>query len=156
MSFYKGLGGLAGSMLLGDEALVAEARAWRSRHGGTLYSLWPYAAAGLVGLRARLPRMPEYVAHARAIAAAVATVEGVEVVPDPPQTPMMHLHLRTNTAAVVAGIRRMAVEQRLWTWSGSMASDTPGIRRLELTIGDATLALSPDDVADTVRAMLPG
>ena len=49
VSFYKGLGGLAGSMLLGDDDLIAEARAWRSRHGGTLYQLWPYAAAGLAG-----------------------------------------------------------------------------------------------------------
>ncbi len=60
VSFYKGLGGLAGSMLLGDDDLVAEARAWRRRHGGTLYGLWPNAAAALVGLRLRLPRMAAY------------------------------------------------------------------------------------------------
>ncbi len=155
VSFYKGLGGLAGSMLLGEDALVSEARAWRSRHGGTLYNLWPYAAAGLVGLRSKLPRMPDYVTHAQAIAAVLATVDGVEVVPDPPQTPMMHLHLRTTAAAVVAGIRRMATEQRLWTWGGSAPSDTPGIRRLELTIGDATLGFTPEEVAAVVRDLLP-
>ena len=71
VSFYKGLGGLAGCCLAGDESLVAEAREWRSRHGGTLFAMWPYAAAGLVGLRDRLPRMPRYVEHARAIAAAL-------------------------------------------------------------------------------------
>src|SRR6185436_8253445 len=32
VSFYKGLGGLAGSMLLGEDDVVTEARAWRSRH----------------------------------------------------------------------------------------------------------------------------
>ena len=94
VSFYKGLGGLAGCCLAGDEQLVAEAREWRARHGGTLFAMWPYAAAGLVGLRDRLPRMPRYVEHARAIAAAVGGLDGVEVRPDPPQTPMMHLHLR--------------------------------------------------------------
>ena len=61
---------------------------------GRCSQLWPYAAAGLAGLRLRLPRMAAYVEHARAIAAALAGIEGVEVVPDPPQTPMMHLHLR--------------------------------------------------------------
>ena len=30
-----------------------EAREWRHRHGGTLFELWPYAAAGLAGLRLR-------------------------------------------------------------------------------------------------------
>ncbi len=155
VSFYKGLGGMAGSMLLGDEDVVAEARAWRKRHGGTLYNLWPYAAAGLAGLRLRLPRMVAYAAHARAIATAVSSVDGVQVVPDPPQTPMMHLHLRTTPAAVTAGIRRMAAEQRLWTWGGSSPTDTPGIRRVELTVGDATLALSATEVAAAVRALLP-
>ena len=155
VSFYKGLGGLAGSMLLGDEDVVAEARAWRRRHGGTLYQLWPYAAAGLVGLRLRLPRMGAYVAHARVIAAALSAVDGVQVVPDPPHTPMMHVHLRTTAAAVTAGIRRLATERGLWTWGGSSPTDTPGTRRVELTVGDATLALTPDEVAGAVRALLP-
>jgi threonine aldolase len=155
VSFYKGLGGLAGSMLLGDDDVVAEARAWRSRHGGTLYQLWPYAAAGLAGLRLRLPKMGAYVAHAQAIAAVLSGVEGVQVVPDPPQTPMMHLHLRTTTAAVTAGVRRMAIEQRLWTWGGSSPTDTPGTRRVEFTVGDATLTLTPAEVAAAVRALLP-
>ena len=155
VSFYKGLGGLAGSMLLGDDDVVTEARAWRSRHGGTLFRLWPYAAAGLAGLRLRLPRMGAYVAHAEAIAAALAAIEGVDVVPDPPQTPMMHLHLRTTEATVVAAARRLATEQRLWTWGGSSPTDTPGIRRLEFTVGDATLGFTPAELAGVVREFLP-
>jgi threonine aldolase len=156
VSFYKGLGGLAGSMLLGDADLVSEARSWRSRHGGTLYNLWPYAAAGLIGLRTRLPRMPAYVAHARAIAEALATIDGVQIVPDPPQTSMMHLHLRTDRASAIGGIRLMATEQRLWTWGGSMSTDTPGTYRIELNVGDATLEFTPAEVATAVRALLPG
>ena len=53
LSLYKGLGGIAGCLLAGEEQLVAEAREWRHRHGGTLFGLWPYAAAGLAGLRLR-------------------------------------------------------------------------------------------------------
>ena len=155
VSFYKGLGGLAGSMLLGDEEVVSEARLWRRRHGGTLYQLWPYAAAGLAGLRLRLPKMGAYVAHAQAIAAALSGIEAVDVVPDPPQTPMMHLHLRTTAADVTVGVRRMATEQRLWTWGGSSPTDTPGVRRVELNVGDATLQLAPPEVVAAVRALLP-
>jgi len=154
VSFYKGLGGLAGSMLLGDEDVVAEARAWRSRHGGTLFALWPYAAAGLVGLRTRLPRMPAYVEHAKAIAAALADVDGVDVVPQPPQTSMMHLHLRTTPAAVTAGVRRLA-ERGLWAWGSSAETDVPALRRLELTVGDSTLEFTPGEAADAVRELLP-
>ncbi len=77
VSFYKGLGGVAGGMLLGEEDVIAEAREWRHRHGGTLFGLWPYAAAALAGLRLRLPRMDAYVAHARAVAAALSAIDGV-------------------------------------------------------------------------------
>jgi threonine aldolase len=155
VSFYKDLGGLAGSMLLGEEDVIAEARAWRQRHGGTLFRLWPYAAAGLAGLRARLPRMPAYVKHARAIAAEVARVDGVQVVPDPPQTPWMHLKLRTTAAVATKGIRRLATEQRVWTWGGTSPTGVPGVRGVELTVGDATLSFTPAEVAGIVRSLLP-
>jgi threonine aldolase len=155
VSFYKGLGGTAGGMLLGDEDVIAEARVWRHCHGGTLFNLWPYAAAGLAGLRLRLPRMGAYVEHARAIATAISELDGVEVVPEPPQTPMMHLHLRTTPAAVIAGVRRLATQERLWAFGGSMPADTPGYRRVELSVGDATLALTPREVTAAVRALLP-
>jgi threonine aldolase len=155
VSFYKGLGGLAGSLLLGEDDVIAEAREWRHRHGGTLFRLWPYAAAGLAGLRARLPRMPDYVRHARSIARELSRIDGLTVVPDPPQTPMMHLHLRTTAAIALDGIRRLASQERLWSWGGTTPTDTPGVRRVELTVGDATLELSPAEVARIVRVLLP-
>jgi threonine aldolase len=155
VSFYKGLGGPAGSLLLGEADVIAEARLWRHRHGGTLFRLWPYAAAGLAGLRARLPRMHTYAEHARAIAREVARIDGVTVTPDPPQTTMMHLHLRTTAGAAIDGIRRLASEERVWSWGGTTPTDTPGLRRVELTVGDATLELSPSDVARFVRFLLP-
>ena len=36
VSFYKDLGGIAGSGLAGPEDFIAEAREWRLRHGGTI------------------------------------------------------------------------------------------------------------------------
>jgi hypothetical protein len=49
----------------------------------------------------------------------------------------------------------MATEQHLWTWSGSLATETPGYRRVELTVGEATLGLAPAEVAAAVRSLLP-
>jgi threonine aldolase len=155
VSFYKGLGGLAGCCLAGDESLVAEARAWRKRHGGTLYALWPYAAAGLAGLRDRLPRMPRYVEHARAIGALLSEIDGVEVTPNPPQTPMMHLHLRTDADALRAGVTRLATEDKLWVGWRSAPSALPGWRRIELTVGDATLEFTPERVRDIIASLVP-
>ena len=155
VSFYKGLGGLTGAMLLGEEDVITEARAWRHRHGGTLFKLWPYAASALAGLRAHLPRMEAYLDHARLIAAELATIDGVDVVPNPPQVPMFHLYLRTNPAAVAAGVRRLATEEGIWGFAGTVATDIPGVHRVELFVGDATLAFSPSEVAHIVRQLLP-
>jgi threonine aldolase len=155
VSFYKGLGGVAGGMLLGDEDVIAEAREWRHRHGGTLFNLWPYAAAALAGLRLRLPRMAANLAHARAIAAALTEVDGVRVIPDPPQVPMMHVALPTTPAAFTAGVRKLARDQKLWAFGGSAPTDVPGYRMVELYVGDATLQLTPTQIALAVRELLP-
>lgn len=99
--------------------------------------------------------MVAYLEHARAIGSALSRIEGVVVVPDPPQTPMMHIHLRTTPAAVTAGVRRLAIEERLWAFGDSRPTDTPGFRRVELSVGDATLAVTSEQVASAVRALLP-
>lgn len=51
VSFYKGLGGLAGAMLLGSKAFVDEARPWIRRMGGNLYTVLPYEVAAREGWR---------------------------------------------------------------------------------------------------------
>jgi threonine aldolase len=154
VSLYKGLGGLAGCCLAGEEAVVSEARAWRRRHGGTLFGLWPGAASGLAALRKRLPRMPRYCEHARSIAVALRRVPNLEVVPDPPQTPMMHLHLRVEAEAFLAAARHLAEEQSLFTWARTSPGATPAIRVVELTVGDATLAFAPDEVAEILERLV--
>jgi threonine aldolase len=153
VSLYKGLGGLAGCCLAGDEEVIEQARAWRTRHGGTLFALWPYAASGLAALRKRLPMMPRYYEHARAIADALRANEKIEIVPDPPQTPMMHLHMRVEEEAFLDAARRLATEQGLFTWPGTSPSGTPSVRVAELTVGDATLTFAPSEVAKILEQL---
>jgi hypothetical protein len=98
--------------------------------------------------------MDKYVEHARAIAAALTDVDGVAVRPDPPQTPMMHLHLRVDAEDYRATWRRLATEEKLWVWPRARSSSTPGWSRVELTVGDATLEVTPDDVREIVVTLL--
>jgi threonine aldolase len=153
VSFYKGLGALPGCCLAGPQHVIAEVREWRQRMGGTLFGLWPGAASALSSLRRRLPLMPQYLRHARAIAAALAEVPRVRVVPDPPQAPMMHLLLRTTPEAFAAAATRLAREQGIWTFPQAAATADPDVVRLELAVGDATCELAPDQVAEIVAAL---
>ena len=60
VSFYKGIGALAGAMLLGPEDFIAEARIWRRRQGGTLVQLHPFVASAAMRLDMQLAKMPAY------------------------------------------------------------------------------------------------
>jgi threonine aldolase len=154
VSFYKGLGALAGCCVAGPADILAEVREWRHRMGGTLFGLWPHAASALSCLRRRLPLMPSYLSHAREIAAALRDVVGVRVVPDPPQVPMMHLLLSTTPDRFAAAARRLAVDQRIWTWPTAKPTGDPGVQRVELSVGDATRTLSPPEIRDIITALL--
>lgn len=49
VSFYKGLGGITGAMLLGDKVFISQSRVWLRRFGGNLFTLTPYALSAYVG-----------------------------------------------------------------------------------------------------------
>jgi hypothetical protein len=97
--------------------------------------------------------MPGYLGHARAIAAALAGVPGVRVVPDPPQTPMMHLLVRTTPEAFGTAATALAREQGIWTFPHAAATADPDVVRLELAVGDATCELAPEQVAEILVAL---
>jgi hypothetical protein len=124
--------------------------------GGMLYGLWPSAASARTCLAARLPKMAGYAEHARQIAAALAGAPAVRVLPDPPQTPMMHLLLAVGEEEFRAAALRLAKAEGLWTWPDPMPTPDPGVQRIELSIGDATCALSPAEVATAIRTLAAG
>jgi threonine aldolase len=154
VSFYKDLGALAGCCLAGRDDVIAEAREWRQRHGGTLFAMWPYAASALAALRTRWPRMAAYRECALAIASALTGLDGVRVDPDPPHTSMMHLYLRTTDHDLRTRVARIATEQQIWTWRASFASGHPEWRVVELTVGDATMAFAPSEVRSLIAELV--
>jgi threonine aldolase len=154
VSFYKGIGALSGCCLAGPEDITSEVREWQHRMGGRLFGLWPNAASALTCLARRLPRMPDYLAHARAIAEAVREVPGIRVIPAPPQVPMMHLLLTTSRDGFAAAARKLAADQGIWTWPQAAPTADPGTQRIELSVGDATCELSPSRVRDILAALV--
>ena len=153
VSFYKGIGALPGCSVAGSAEIVGQVREWRSRLGGTLYGMWPGAASALALLPARLAEMPARLTHARAIAAALADVPGVTVVPDPPQTPMMHLLFDVPAAVFAANSRRLADDEGIWVWPKPMPTMDPRVVRVELSVGRATREFSPDEAARVIAAL---
>ncbi len=154
VSLYKGLGGFAGSVLAGPQDVIAEARVWRRRHGGTLSSLFPFAATALPGLDERIAEMPRFLAHARAIAEALKAVPAVTIVPDPPQTPLFHLHLRGDRDTLERRALEVARASGVWLFHRLEPSVVPGVSKLELTVGEPALEVTPAEAAELFAAVI--
>ncbi len=78
----------------------------------------------------------------------------MRVLPDPPQTPMMHLLLDVPATRFAENARRLADDRGVWVWPEAMATDDPGVVRCELSVGRATFRLAPAEVADILRSLV--
>jgi threonine aldolase len=141
VSFYKGIGALAGAMLLGTEDFIAEARVWRRRHGGTLVQLHPFVASAAMRLDGQLAKMAAYRARAAAFAESLAGIDGLSVDPAPPQVNLFHLHFEASTEALIAARDRIAGEDSAWLAPRFSAGPGPCLASAEIYVGDSLLAV---------------
>jgi len=153
VSFYKGIGAMAGALLLGNAEFVSEARAWRKRMGGTLVQMHPYVASAAMRFDAQLAKMPAYRTRALALSEALAAVPGIRLLPSPPQVNMFHIHFPAAADALAAARDRLAREEGIWFASRFGASQVPGWSYLELYVGDNLMAL-PDSLVAGLAARL--
>ncbi len=156
VSFYKGLGGVAGAALAGSHDLVAQARRWQARHGGTLFSLLPYAVGARDGLRRRLPRMASYGARARELAAGLDSLDGVRVHPNPPHTNAFCVYADIPVDLLVEATLRMMETDQVALAFWWRPADVPGWTMTELNVGDATLAWDLEDQVAALRGLFNG
>lgn len=154
VSFYKSLGGISGAALAGDRALVEYARVWRHRYGGNVFQQWPAALAALVGLDTVLPRLPEYVAHARLVAGALAGLPGARVYPDPPHTHQFQLWLPYPAERLEAAALALADAERAWFVGGWRDGEAPGTAMAEVTVAEPACELDAAAVGAIGRRYL--
>lgn len=152
VSFYKSLDAYGGAALAGPETLVEEARAWRHRYGGNVFQQFPTALSALIGLERELPRLPEYVRHARLVAAALreGLAEGglpwFRVHPEVPHTHDFQVWLPYE-ADVAAEVAIAAAEETgAALFANHWDPKGPGLSFTEVYIRAAGLEWSAEDV----------
>ncbi|MCO5975070.1 threonine aldolase family protein [Actinoallomurus soli] len=148
VSFYKTLGGISGAALAGERDLAAYARVWRHRYGGQVFQQWPAALAAMAGLDRELPRVPEYVRHARTVAAALAGLPGARVFPEPPHTHQFRLWLPYPARALDEAALALAEEDKVWFAGGWRDTEVPGVAMTEVTVAGPGLEWTAADVAE--------
>jgi threonine aldolase len=158
VSFYKSLGGVSGAAVAGPAGFVAQLKEWRHRYGGQIYQQWPAVLTALVGIERELPRLPEYVAHAKTVAAALAEAAsahpGVRVYPEPPHTHQFRLWVpfeaRTMRRAAIGQIE----ESGLGLFDRWIPGQAPGTAYTEVSAAAAALDWSAGEITAALLDLL--
>ncbi|MCC5479626.1 threonine aldolase family protein [Streptomyces barringtoniae] len=166
VSFYKSLDGFGGAALAGPKTLVDEAKTWRHRYGGMVFQQFPTALSALVGLERELPRLPDYVRHARVVAAALregfaaAGVPWARVHPGEPHTHDFQVWLPYDADVLMEAAVRQAEETGTFLFPGYWNRGAPGISFTEVAVRSQGLEWTSDDlraaVADFVERLPNG
>jgi threonine aldolase len=112
MCFSKGLGAPVGSILAGDEEVIARARRARKMHGGGMRQAGILAAACLFALDHHVERLADDHRRARALAERAARVPGLAADPAATETNIVLIQVEDparDAAAVVRALEAQGV-----------------------------------------------
>jgi len=153
VSLYKGLGGIAGAALAGPEDLINETKHWQLRLGGRLAKQFPMLIDALRGLETRLPLMETFYEKAKELAAAIASLPGVWVTPNPPHANAMIIALQGDQDRLVEAAIEVAERTGLWVFDLPVDSPIQGIAMFELTVRGATLDVSAEEAVQAISLL---
>ncbi len=98
--------------------------------------------------------MEAYHTKAKEIAALLTPFADIEIVPNPPHTNMMHLFIRGEREKLEAAALDVARETGIWLFYRLAPTQIPGLTLFELTVGEATLDLSDQEIVEAFRMVL--
>lgn len=144
VSFYKGMGGMGGSMLLGSASFIAQAKVWMQRLGGNVYRRSPYVVSAAMQFEQRLASMPTCFQRTVWLYELLKAYPQLTANPATPHSNMLHLYMPV-AADVANGIRnRIAKEHGIWLFGRAVHAALPGHSMFEWYVGDQLMQM-PDD-----------
>jgi threonine aldolase len=104
LSFYKGIGGIAGAILAGEPEFIKQSKVWKRRYGGDLISLYPYILSANYYFDRSSHKMPQYYEDAKELAQLYNSCHGISTLPQVPVSNMFHVHFPHTKGEVEAVI----------------------------------------------------
>jgi len=146
----KGLGAPVGSLLVGSEAFIHEARRVRKMLGGGMRQAGVIAAAGLVALEETPPKLPQDHANARLLAEIVSDAPGLTVELDDLETNIVFFHVDPAMATAVEFAARAEDRQvRLIGFEG-----TPSVRAVtHHQVSEADVRFAAEVICDVAAEL---
>ena len=152
LSFYKGIGAIAGAMLAGPADFTEESKIWKRRHGGDLFALYPYIIPARHYYRERIGRMDRYYREALDLAARFNGCRAVRTLPAVPVSNMFHVHFGLPKAEAEAALVETA-ERTGVAFTAYLKETGEAGCSFEFSIGDR-FANVPREVLDEAFAVL--
>lgn len=148
VSFYKGIGGLGGAMLLGSASFIAQAKVWMQRQGGNVFRRTPHVVSAAMQFEKRLAEMPAYFQRTVWLYELLRSYPQFTANPATPHSNMLHLYLPV-TSETANDIRdRIAEEHGIWLFGRAVNAAVPEQCMFEWYVGDQLLQM-PDDAVRT-------
>jgi threonine aldolase len=103
-----------------------------------------------------LSKMRAYREKAIAVAARIATIDGIDIVPNPPQTNTFHVFLRGEKETLEERAHAYARERGTFVFARLAPTPNPAMQKWEFVAGDASLEVELDEFERALRAVVSG
>lgn len=154
VSVYKGIGGIAGAVLAGDEDFIANARLWQRRMGGTLIRQSPMVASAAMRFDSRLASMEACYQRTLTLAEGLRHINGIRINPAVPQINMLHIFFDRPADQLANKRDAIAISEKYWVIGNIRSAHVPGWSVTELYVGDTLLQLDNASVLPFFERLL--
>ena len=154
VSYYKGLGGIAGCAVAGEADFIDKLKLWKTRHGGNVFTSYPLAVKALMGLDRYLSEFAHYVERARGLAPRVAAIAGLTVFPELPDANAFNILLRGKPDDIAERHRTFSRETSVWLFNTLTEAPVLGHTIAEVVIGDASRSYTDDQAIEWITSFM--
>ena len=171
ISFYKGMGAIAGAMLIGSSSFISSACVWQKRTGGDIHKRGPMALSCEVQFRQLISSEIPFLDRFKKLKAMVKLINGlidetteegeeaaVRFDPPMPTSTMVHCYVK-GTAASLNNAQEAAKEKtgvQLWNSLRGQGYGDPGWCYFEWSMGPGNMDVALEDVERGWRQFLEG
>ncbi|MFJ8065782.1 threonine aldolase family protein [Psychrobacillus sp. NPDC096426] len=152
VSFYKGIGGVAGAILAGDKAFTDESKIWKRRHGGDLISLYPYILSANYYFDENEQKMNQFYQDALELAAFFNSCETVSTIPLIPVSNMFHVHFQASREQVEPILAELYAETSIGL-TGYLKEVTQKSCCFEVNVGNQYAILSKEKLKQVFQLL---
>ncbi|WP_088072733.1 threonine aldolase family protein [Gottfriedia luciferensis] len=152
LSFYKGIGGVAGAILAGEKGFINESKVWKRRHGGDLISLYPYIVSANYYFDKRENKMEQYYKNAVELAELFNNCHSIHTIPHTPVSNMFHIHYHAPLEKVSAILIAIHKETGIGITSNLRSIDEE-VCYSEISIGDQYSKISKENLHKVLKLL---